>query len=202
MALFLLADAITPGPFSYFELSFMSSGGATLALAAMGQTFVVLTGGFDLSAGAVISLVNVTLASHMDPMAMDASVVLWTLVGVAVGSAVGAFNGFFIAVLRLQPIVVTLSTMFILQGVTLLVMDKPGGTTVGYRVPDGTASPQLPISSGRMKPSTRYSQIAAANAHATCVPIPRALARRNVRSHHSRIEVVRKNPAMSHQPPR
>ena len=41
--------------------------------------------------------------------------------------AVGAFNGFFIAFLRLQPIVVTLSTMFILQGVTLLVMDKPGG---------------------------------------------------------------------------
>ena len=46
VALFLLADAITPGPFSYFELSFMSAGGATLALAAMGQTFVVLTGGF------------------------------------------------------------------------------------------------------------------------------------------------------------
>ena len=58
---------------------------------------------------------------------MDASVALWTLVGIAVGAAVGAFNGFFIAVLRLQPIVVTLSTMFILQGVTLLVMDKPGG---------------------------------------------------------------------------
>ena len=29
--------------------------------------------------------------------------------------------------MRMQPIVVTLSTMFILQGVTLLVMDKPGG---------------------------------------------------------------------------
>ena len=40
---------------------------------------------------------------------------------------VGAFNGFFIAFLRLQPIVVTLSTMFIVQGVTLLVLDKPGG---------------------------------------------------------------------------
>ncbi len=39
----------------------------------------------------------------------------------------GAFNGFFVAILRLQPIVVTLATMFILQGVTLLVMDKPGG---------------------------------------------------------------------------
>ena len=41
--------------------------------------------------------------------------------------ASGAFNGFFVAVLRMQPIVVTLATMFILQGVTLLIMDKPGG---------------------------------------------------------------------------
>ena len=41
--------------------------------------------------------------------------------------AAGAFNGFFVAVLRMQPIVVTLATMFILQGVTLLIMDKPGG---------------------------------------------------------------------------
>ena len=43
----------------------MSAGGATLALAAMGQTLVVLTGGFDLSAGAVVSLVNVVLATGM-----------------------------------------------------------------------------------------------------------------------------------------
>jgi ribose transport system permease protein len=122
-----LVDWVGAGPLTWFDISFLASGGATLALAAIGQTIVILTGGFDLSAGAVISLVNVTLASRMDPMAMEASVLLWTLAGIAVGAAVGAFNGFFIAVLRLQPIVVTLSTMFILQGVTLLVMDKPGG---------------------------------------------------------------------------
>ncbi len=122
-----LVDLVGAGPLSYFDISFLASGGATLALAAIGQTLVILTGGFDLSAGAVISLVNVVLASQMDPMAMEANVALWTLVGIGVGAAVGAFNGFFVAVLRLQPIVVTLSTMFILQGVTLLVMDKPGG---------------------------------------------------------------------------
>lgn len=122
-----LVDWVGAGPLTWFDISFLASGGATLALAAIGQTLVILSGGFDLSAGAVISLVNATLASHMDPMAMEASVTLWTLVGIAVGCAVGAFNGFFIAVLRLQPIVVTLSTMFILQGVTLLVLDKPGG---------------------------------------------------------------------------
>ncbi|MBN9072367.1 MAG: ABC transporter permease [Rhizobiales bacterium] len=125
--LLLLVDWVSVGPFTYFDASFLSSGGATSAIAAVGQTIVILSGGFDLSAGAVISLVNVVLASSMDPAAASTSVVLWTLAGIAVGMAVGAFNGFFIAVLRMQPIVVTLSTMFILQGVTLLVMDKPGG---------------------------------------------------------------------------
>ncbi|UVC15011.1 ABC transporter permease subunit [Mesorhizobium onobrychidis] len=126
-ALLLVVDLVSAGRLTYFDISFLSSGGATSALAAIGQTLVVLSGGFDLSAGAVISLVNVVLATGMDPMATGLSVVLWTLVGIGVGMLVGAFNGFFIAVLRMQPIVVTLSTMFILQGITLLVMDKPGG---------------------------------------------------------------------------
>jgi ribose transport system permease protein len=125
--LLFIVDWISAGPLTYFDVSFLSSGGATSALAAIGQTIVILSGGFDLSAGAVISLVNAVLASSMDPMASGASIILWTAVGIGVGMAVGAFNGFFIAVLRMQPIVVTLSTMFILQGVTLLVMDKPGG---------------------------------------------------------------------------
>lgn len=127
LALLALTSAISPYQLSYFDISFLASGGATTSLAAMGQTLVILSGGFDLSAGAVISLVNAVLASQMDPTNFEASVPLWTAVGIAVGMGVGAFNGFFIAFLRLQPIVVTLATMFIIQGLTLLVMDKPGG---------------------------------------------------------------------------
>ena len=125
--LLAMVDYVSVGPLTYFDISFLSSGGATLALAAVGETIVILSGGFDLSAGAVISLVNVVLATSMDPTDFDAPVALWTLVGISIGMAVGVVNGFFIAFLRLQPIVVTLSTMFIVQGVTLLVLDKPGG---------------------------------------------------------------------------
>ncbi len=124
-ALLLTTDLISAGSFSYFEVSFLSSGGATMAIAAIGETLVVISGGFDLSAGAVISLVNVVLASNMQ--GNPASMLLWCLVGVGIGFATGVFNAFFIAVLRLQSIVVTLSTMFIVQGVTLLIMEKPGG---------------------------------------------------------------------------
>lgn len=125
--LMTLTSTISPYPLSYFDVSFLASGGATTALAAMGQTLVILSGGFDLSAGAVVSLVNAVLASQMDPTNFDASVPFWTAIGIAVGMSVGAFNGFFIGFLRLQPIVVTLATMFIVQGLTLVVLDKPGG---------------------------------------------------------------------------
>jgi ribose transport system permease protein len=132
LGLLALVDFVSTGPLSYFDISFLSSGGATSAIAAIGQTIVILSGGFDLSAGAVISLVNVVLAQSMDPAAAQTSVAYWTCVGIGVGMLTGAFNGIFIAFLRLQPIVVTLSTMFIIQGLTLLVMDKPGG----YVAPD------------------------------------------------------------------
>jgi ribose transport system permease protein len=123
----LLTTVASIGPvrLSYYDLSSIAATGATLAIAAVGQTVVILAGGFDLSAGAVVSLVNVVLASAF-PQA-QASTALVVLTGVGVGMLAGLFNGLFIAGLRMQPIVVTLSTMFILQGVTLLVMDKPGG---------------------------------------------------------------------------
>lgn len=125
LALFTGVNLVSPAAFSYFDLSYMAAGGATLALAAIGQTFVILAGGFDLSTGAAVSLVNVILASQMQ--AGLGAEIGWSLGGLVVGGVVGAFNGFFVAVLRLQPIVVTLSTMFIIEGATLLVMDKPGG---------------------------------------------------------------------------
>ncbi|HWK48002.1 MAG TPA: ABC transporter permease [Stellaceae bacterium] len=125
VALFGLVNLVSPAAFGYFDFSYMAAGGGTLALAAIGQTLVILTGGFDLCAGAVISLVNVVLATHLQGTL--GSELGWGAAGLAIGAAVGAFNGFFVAFLRLQPIVVTLSTMFIVEGITLLVSDKPGG---------------------------------------------------------------------------
>ncbi len=136
---------------SYYDLSQMAASGATLALAAIGQTIVILSGGFDLSAGATISLVNVALASSLqDPSLSPLFIVA---AGVAVGMTAGAFNGFFVAVLRMQPIVVTLATMFILQGVTLLIMEKPGGQVspalgdllIGDAIPNLLPKPALLI---------------------------------------------------------
>lgn len=113
-------------PFGYADLASLSNNTATLAIASMGETLAVLLGGLDLSAGAVVSLSNCVVTAGMQ--SSHGSAALWTLAGVLAGALTGAVNGVFIAYLRLQPIVVTLATMFIIQGATLLVMSEPGGT--------------------------------------------------------------------------
>lgn len=124
--LFVFLQVISPGSFSYFDFNSMANGGATLALAAIGQTIIILTRGFDLSAGAAISLVNVIVASI--PQETIGGQIAAVAAGLGVGAAIGAFNGFFVAVFRLQTIVVTLATMFLVRGITLLIMPNPGGS--------------------------------------------------------------------------
>ena len=126
LLIFMLLQVSMSSSFGYYDLSSTLGSSATIALAAMGQSLVVILKGLDLSAGAVISLVNVTLVVSMQHN--HAPAIVWVLIGIAVGAAVGAFNGVLVAYLRLQPIVVTLASMFICQGITLLVMKEPGGS--------------------------------------------------------------------------
>ena len=112
-------------PFGYYDFASTLGNTTTLAIGAMGETLAVILGGLDLSAGAVISLSNCLIVRGMT--ASPGWELAWTLAGVAAACVAGAVNGVFIGYLRLQPIVVTLATMFITQGVTLLIMPEPGG---------------------------------------------------------------------------
>lgn len=126
IGLLALLAAVSARPLGYDDIAQLGASGVTLAILAVGQTVVVIAGGLDLSAAAVVSLVNCVLATWSPDG--SGSPLLLIGVGIATGVLCGAVNGLLVAALRLQPIVVTLSTMFILQGLTLLVMDKPGGT--------------------------------------------------------------------------
>ncbi len=112
VAIFVFVRLVSSGPLSYFELSSLSTNTAALALAAMGETVVFLLAGIDLSAGATLSLVNVTIASQTGVSFLSQVGMIGT--GLAIGGLVGAFNGFFVAYMRLQAVVVTLASMFIL----------------------------------------------------------------------------------------
>ncbi len=130
LVIFIFVRLVSSGSLSYFELSSLSTNTGALALAAMGETIVFLLGGIDLSAGATLSLVNVTLASQTGDTFFSQLVMVFT--GLAIGGLVGAFNGFFVAYMRLQAVVVTLASMFIILSLSLLIMPNPGG-----HVPEG-----------------------------------------------------------------
>lgn len=120
---------IKPRGIGYFDVSTLVANALPLAIGAIGLAVVIVAGGIDLSAGAVISLVNVTLVSLIgeSEMGFGAYSVSAFAIALAVGGGCGAVNGFLVSYLRLQPVVATLALMFIAQGFALLVMPSPGG---------------------------------------------------------------------------
>jgi ribose transport system permease protein len=113
-----------------FQLLVLANGGMALAWAAVGLTFVVIVGGFDLSVGAVMTLANVLAATLLTGSGwVDVPVLLAILV---VGGLAGAINGWLVAVARVQSIIVTLAAMFVWSGVSLLILPQPGGSIPGY----------------------------------------------------------------------
>ena len=98
-----------------------------MALVAAGQTYVILASDIDLSAGAIVSLVNVVVVTIIDGMGGSAtSIALGLATGVAVGLAAGAVNGYCVGVLRLQPIVTTFATGIVFSGIALWVLPEAG----------------------------------------------------------------------------
>ena len=90
------------------------------ALIAFGMTFVILTGGIDLSVGSILALASAVtasmLASGMDP-------ILAILVGLLAGAIMGAINGFIITKGKVAPFIATLATMTVFRGLTLVYTD-------------------------------------------------------------------------------
>ncbi|OYV83375.1 MAG: ABC transporter permease, partial [Acidiphilium sp. 21-68-69] len=108
-----------------FELTSTVNNAIPLVFAAVGQSFVVLTRGIDLSVGGVVDLANALAAVTMGKSLGGA--LLWSAVILAVGAACGLVNGLLVAFGRLQPIVVTLATLSIYQGLAIRVLPAPGG---------------------------------------------------------------------------
>ena len=97
-----------------FNLSSFTGDTAKYGLVALGMTFVIMTGGIDLSVGSVVALggvVAIKVSEH--------GLLPGLLAGTAAGAAVGAVNGLLITRLRLQPFIVTLATLLAVRGLAL-----------------------------------------------------------------------------------
>jgi ribose transport system permease protein len=125
LVVLLVVYAAFASLFSSFTLQAICNDAAALALAAIGATLVVISGGFDLSVGAIMGLVNVLLATHLTGAAGNDA--LWVLLTLAIATAAGFANGFLVAYVRLQSIIVTIATLFIFSGIALKILDQPGG---------------------------------------------------------------------------
>lgn len=103
---------------------------SVLGIVAIGQTFVLVSGGFDLSVSGTVPLGGIvfTVVSNAGN-----GVLVATLAAVAVGLAVGALNAFIINVVRINPLVTTLATLSIFSGLAFVVS---GGLTIPVLDPD------------------------------------------------------------------
>jgi len=90
-----------------------------IALLALGMTFVIITGGIDLSVGSVAVLASVVAANMSGH-----GVWIATAAAVLVGAAVGTFNGGVIAGFGIQPFIVTLATLLAGRGLALWLADN------------------------------------------------------------------------------
>ncbi len=121
--LFALKQSRLPGS---FELLTTVNNTLSVGLAAVGQTFVVLTGGIDLSVGGIVDVTNSVAARFMQDS--PASIVGVSITVLAVGAFAGFTNGLLVVYGRLQPIIVTLATLAIWEGIALLVLPQQGGS--------------------------------------------------------------------------
>ncbi len=126
--------------FSVLSPVFLSSGNllnvlrqaAPILIVAVAMTFVITTGGIDLSVGSTVALVNALAAILIQfgvPWPLAVALLL------ATGAGVGAFQGFFIAFQGIQPFIVTLAGLSALRGIALLMTEGfsiPIPTDIGF----------------------------------------------------------------------
>jgi ribose/xylose/arabinose/galactoside ABC-type transport system permease subunit len=101
-----------------------------IGIVAVGETFVIVTGGIDLSPGSVVAFTGVATGLLLHA---GLPVPVAVLCGIGLGAACGLFNGLAITVLNMNPFIVTLAVLAMARGLAFIITD--GNTVFGF--PDG-----------------------------------------------------------------
>lgn len=125
VAAFLILYAVLfPGILSVGGFSKFTQNWFPLALVTMAQALLMLNGGITLAIGPLVSLGAVIAATTMEGMfGVPGGIVAVAFTGLAIGAVIGAI----VAHLRLPAIIVTLAGSFIITGVALILLPRPGG---------------------------------------------------------------------------
>ncbi|REA55453.1 ribose ABC transporter permease [Dyadobacter luteus] len=109
----------TPRFFTVSNLLTIGNQVSINALLAFGVTFVIITGGIDLSLGSMVAVTGVVAATFAHPDTYP--VIVPIVIGLGAGLGIGAFNGFVVTKSKVPPFIVTLGTMTIGRGLALIL---------------------------------------------------------------------------------
>lgn len=115
---FIVGSVLYPGFGSMQVIMNILIDNAYLIVTSIGMTFVILTGGIDLSVGSMIAFTSMILATLLEQNINPVIVIFLVLL---LGSIIGLIMGLLIQYFKLQPFIVTLIAMFLLRGLCYLV---------------------------------------------------------------------------------
>lgn len=121
-AVMILFYALPPhAPITVLDLRTVAVHTVIVGIAALGMTFIIISGGIDLSVGSVVALASVATA-----LALKSSWPLWAAIIVALGTgaACGLYNALLITWLRLPPFIATLGTLGFYRGLAKWLADS------------------------------------------------------------------------------
>jgi ribose transport system permease protein len=157
LALVVVFSVLAPDSFlTFFNFQQLFIQTAVLLVVAVGMTFVIVTGGIDLSVGSVLIFAGMISAKTMEWMSpgQDASnagwgvIIVGLVVSVAGGSLWGLLNGLLVARAKIPPLIVTLGSLGAALGVASLLNDGTNVRTVPLELRDslgfGTLEGNIP----------------------------------------------------------
>ena len=132
IGMLIIGDLVSPGFSSFGHVKDILRTASFVGICAIGQTMVILTGGIDLSIGALITMGQIYGCVFVNGSNANTG---WAFLAVAaIGGLFGMINGSGVSVLKISPLVMTLATSSLVSGVTLISIQG---------APRGVASPLL-----------------------------------------------------------
>ncbi len=154
VTLFVVGQVVYGSFFKFNTISSLLNDNAYLVILAVAMTIPILTGGIDLSVGAVIALSSVIGCSMANA---GVNWVVVTVVMILIGSVLGLISGTLVRYFDMQPFIATLATMYLAQGIAAMISSQPIVLEKGYgllrfgtkfKLIDGPKANDLKISVG------------------------------------------------------
>ena len=115
----VLLSFASPVFFTRINIENLLFSSTIIAVVAIGQTFVILNAGIDLSVGAVLALASVLCVVFVTEL--DLPVVLAALLSLGIGAFIGLINGINVTIVRIPALIATLAMMSVTRGIAFLI---------------------------------------------------------------------------------